>query len=73
MRMLANDLDQRFIVKFVLPGFETYVEVFGDFSCKSYYTVYDPMTADKSLEDLEYEAEEAAMDKYIEHYNGGKL
>lgn len=70
---LDSKLDDRFIIKFESDGFETYVEVFGDFSCKSYLTVYDPFKAKESLEDLEYQAEEAAIDKFVEQYNGGSL
>ena len=71
--MLSDKLkeeENRFFIKYEVPGFETFVEVLNDFSCKSYYSVYDPITSEKSLEELELMAEEEAINQYVKHYEG---
>jgi hypothetical protein len=60
--------DDRFIVHYEEPGFETYVEVFPDLSTKTYYTVYDVKKTNKMLSELEAAAEEVAMDECIKKY-----
>lgn len=60
--------DERFIVHYEEPGFETYIEVFPDLSTKSYHTVYDVNKTDKTLSELETAAEETAMDECIKKY-----
>jgi len=70
--MLADKKeDDSFYVKYEVPGFEAFVRVFSDFSCKVYYTVYDPITSEDDLDTLEAAAEDAALDKYIQEYNKG--
>ena len=70
--MLSKKLkeeEERFFIKYEVPGFETFVEVKDNFTCKSYYTVYNPIEATESLEDLEVMAEEEAINQYVKQFN----
>jgi len=67
----VNKDDEDFYIKYEVPGFEAFVRVYSDFTCKVYYTVYDPVTSDEDVDTLEIKAEEAALDKYFEQYQKG--
>ena len=63
--------DSRFIIKYTLGTFSTFVEVFSNFTCKTYETIYSASTTEYTMAELISMAEEEAINKYIEkEYNG---
>jgi hypothetical protein len=67
-----NNEDKRYIIKYTLGTFSTFVEVFENWSCKTYYTKYDASTTTFSLSELEVKAKEEALNLYAEEYYGVK-
>lgn len=61
-----NPSEDRFFIEYKRKGFITYVEVFHDFSCKCYHTVYEPAKTSHTLSFLENAAEIEAINKFIE-------
>ena len=64
--------DNRFIIKYTLGSFSTFVEVFSNFTCKTYETVYDAASTEYTLSTLINMAEAEAINRYVmADYDGG--
>jgi len=72
--MVRKKLDkgERFIIKYSLGTFSTFVEVLENWSCKIYKTEYDATTTTFTLYDLIDRAEEVALDLYLGDYYENK-